>query len=406
MQIRNTRHTTGHLLALAVMFGTGSALAAGFALYETSSRGIALGGATLGAPTGAETIYDNPAGMTDLPGSSLNAGLALINPAMDIDVTTPAGKKRYGPDDKWFPPPFAYYSQQMNDGLWLGFGLYSPYGLGVEHDADWPGRYNSVETLITAFNMTPTAAFKLSDSVSLAAGLQIMYFDITLKRALPNVPALLEIEGDSIGFGGTVAFSFKLPGDLALGLVYRSQVKQEVEGDASVGPYSVGAEGDITLPASYSAGLNYTGIDKWNVGAVATYTSWSSYDKLTMNFDSPALLGVSSSTSVKDWNDVWRFGFGAEYQMNEKLALQGGYVFDTDPIPGAHADYLLPPGDRHILSLGASYALAGDWKLGVAFAYLMLKDVDIQPRPAEGVFPTEFTNGDTTILSVSLAKNF
>jgi long-chain fatty acid transport protein len=406
MQIRNTRHTTGHLLALAVMFGTGSALAAGFALYETSSRGIALGGATLGAPTGAETIYDNPAGMTDLPGSSLNAGLALINPAMDIDVTTPAGKKRYGPDDKWFPPPFAYYSQQMNDGLWLGFGLYSPYGLGVEHDADWPGRYNSVETLITAFNMTPTAAFKLSDSVSLAAGLQIMYFDITLKRALPNVPALLEIEGDSIGFGGTVAFSFKLPGDLALGLVYRSQVKQEVEGDASVGPYSVGAEGDITLPASYSAGLNYTGIDKWNVGAVATYTSWSSYDKLTMNFDSPALLGVSSSTSVKDWNDVWRFGFGAEYQMNEKLVLQAGYVFDTDPIPGAHADYLLPPGDRHILSLGASYALGGNWKLGVAFAYLMLKDVTIQARPQEGILPTEFKNGDTTIVSLSLARNF
>ena len=92
--------------------------------------------------------------------------------------------------------------------------------------------------------------------------------------------------------------------------------------------------------------------------------------------------------------------------MNAKLALQGGYVFDTDPIPGAHADYLLPPGDRHILSLGASYALGGNWKLGVAFAYLMLKDVDIAPRPAEGVFPTEFTNGDTTIISFSLASNF
>ena len=406
MLISNMRHHAGRICALAVMLGAGGAMAAGFALYETSSRGIALGGATLGSATGAETIYDNPAGMTALPGSSLNVGLALINPAMDIEVTTPAGKVSTSPDDKWFPPLFAYYTRQMNDELWLGLGLYSPYGLGVEHDADWPGRYNSVETQITTFDVTPTAAYKLSDSLSLAAGLQVMYFDIELKRALPNVPALLEIEGDSIGFGGTVAFSLRLPGDLALGLVYRSKVKQEVEGDASVGPYSVGAEGEIALPASYSAGLNYTGIDKWNVGAVATYTSWSSYDKLTMNFDSPALLGTTSSTSIKDWNDVWRFGFGTEYQMNAKLALQGGYVFDTDPIPGAHADYLLPPGDRHILSLGASYALGGNWKLGVAFAYLMLKDVDIAPRPAEGVFPTEFTNGDTTIISFSLASNF
>ena len=407
MLIRNRRHPAGQLLALALMLGAGSARAAGFALYETSSRGIALGGATLGSPTGAETIYDNPAGMTALPGSSLDVGFAFINPAMDIEVATPAGKQCYSPDDKWFPPPFAYYSRQVNDELWLGLGLYSPYGLGVEHDMrEWPGRYNSVETRITAFDVTPTAAYQVNDRLSLAAGLQIMYFDIKLTRAIPNVPPLLEIEGDSVGFGGTAALSFKLLDDLALGLVYRSEVKQEVEGDASIGPRGIGAEGDITLPASYSAGLNYTGIDKWNVGAAATYTGWSSYDKLTMNFDSPALLGTTSSTSVKDWNDVWRFGFGAEYQWNEKLALQGGYVFDNDPIPGAHADYLLPPGDRHILSLGASYALGGNWKLGVAFAYLMLKDVTIQARPQEGILPTEFKNGDTTIVSLSLARNF
>lgn len=406
MLIRNRQHTARALFALALMLGAGNALAAGFALYETSTRAVGLGGATLGAPTGAETVYDNPAGMTALPGSSVKAGVAIIHPTMDIDVTTPAGKQRTTPSEKWFPPPFAYYTQQMGDDFWLGLGLHSPYGLGVKHDDDWPGRHNSVETQITAFDVTPTVAYKVNDRLSLAAGLQVMYFDIKMTRAIPNVPALLEIEGDSFGYGGIAALSFRLLDDLTLGLVYRSEVKQEVEGDASVGPHSFDAEGDITLPASYSIGLNYTGIDRWNLGAVATYTGWSSYDELTMRFKMPNLLGLSSASSIKDWDDVWRFGLGAEYQMNERLALQAGYVFDCDPITSAHSDYLLPPGDRHIVSLGANYALGNDWSLGVALAFLKVRDVTLEPRPAEGICPTKFTNGDTHIAAFSLARNF
>ncbi len=400
---------TGYLLALALAVGTGQALAAGFALYETSSRGIALGGATLGSSQGAATIYDNPAGMTALPGSSMEVGFAVIHPCMDIDVATPAGKKRYSPDDKWFPPPFAYYTRQMSDELWLGVGLYSPYGLGVEHDAaDWPGRYNSVETLITAFDLNPSIAYKVNDRLSLAAGLQIMYFDIKLTRYIPDVPYLMELTGDSVGFGGNAALAYKIVDDLTLGLVYRSEVKQSVEGDAEIGPLQkTDAEGDITLPASYSAGLNYTGVDKWNFGAVATYTGWSSYDELVMSFNPPLLGKAPQSVSEKDWSNVWRFGLGAEYQATEKLVLQGGYVYDKDPINvKEHADYLLPPGDRHIVSLGANYTFDSQWRLGVALAYLMLDDVTIKPRPLEGVFPTEFTNGDTLIASLSLARMF
>ena len=398
-----------HGAALAVLLGAGPLWGAGFALYETSARSVALGGATVGAPRGAATLYDNPAGMTALPGSSMEAGFSLIHPTMDIDIATPAGSKRYSPDDKWFPPPFAYYTHQLNDQFWAGIGIYAPYGLGVEHDmADWPGRYNSVETLIQAFDFNPNVAYKVNDRLSLAAGLQIMYFDIKLTRNIPDVPYLMELTGDSVGFGGNAALAYKIIDDLTLGLVYRSEIKQSVEGDAEVGPLQkTDAEGDITLPASYTAGLNYTGVDKWNFGAIATYTGWRSYDELVMSFNPPLLGKAPQSVSQKDWSNVWRFGLGAEYRMNEKLALQCGYVYDKDPINvKEHADYLLPPGDRHIISLGADYLLQGNWRLGVAVAYLMLKDVEIQARPAEGVFPTEFTNGDTTIVSFSLARNF
>ena len=408
MPITKAGHRAHHLLALAIVLCASHLLAAGFALYETSARSVALGGATLGSSQGAATIYDNPAGMTELPGSTLDVGLSIIHPTMDIDVMTPAGKKRYSPDEKWFPPPFAYYTQQMSDELWLGVGLYSPYGLGVEHDADWPGRYNSVKTLITAFDVNPNIAYKVTDRLSLAAGLQIMYFDIELTRSIPDVPYQMKLTGDSVGFGGNAALAYKIRDDLVLGLIYRSEVKQSVEGDAKVGPLqTTDAEGDITLPASYSAGLNYTGVEKWNFGAVATYTEWSSYDELVMSFNPPLLGKIPQSTSEKDWSNVWRFGLGVEYQATPQLSLQGGYVYDKDPINvKEHADYLLPPGDRQIISLGAAYTMASNWKVSLAVAYLMLKDVTIAARPQEGVLPTEFKNGDTLILSMSLAHNF
>ncbi len=398
----------GYLVILALTLGATHIWAAGFALYETSSRGVALGGATVGSPRGASTIYDNPAGMTELPGASLEAGISFIRPSMDIDLTTPLGKSTYSPKDKWFPPPFAYYSQQLNDELWAGIGLFTPFGLGVDHKDDWPGRYNSVKSLITSFNVTPTLAYKVSDRLSLSAGLQVMYFDIELTRKLP-VPGepLFKLEGDSVGYGGSAAIAYKLLDDLTVGFVYRSRVKQSLDGDAFAGPRKVGAKGDITLPGSHTFGLNYSGISRWNLGFAATYTDWCSYDELTIKLKDPTLLGVTSVTSEKDWHSAWRLGFGAEYEASERLVLQAGYVYDMDPIRSAKADYLLPPGDRHIISIGGDYLLSNNWKLGCAFAYLILRDVDIAARPQEGVlFPTKFKNGDSLIASVSLAKNF
>ena len=140
-----TQHFRYAALAAALMVA-GEAGAAGFALYETSSRGVAMGGATMGQYNDASAVYANPALITDAEKPSLLFGTSLINPGMDIELQTAEGRKTYTPEDKWFPPPFAYYSQKLTDSLWFGFGLYTPFGLGVEHSNAWPGRFASVET--------------------------------------------------------------------------------------------------------------------------------------------------------------------------------------------------------------------------------------------------------------------
>ena len=400
------------LVAVAAMItiaSSGTAVAAGFALYETSARGVAMGGAVMGQYNDASAVYANPALITESEGTQLLFGLSLINPAMDIELATPQGRQTYTPDDQWFPPPFVYVTQKLNDDFWLGFGLYTPFGLGVKHDGNWPGRFSSTETEITTFNLPPNVAWKVSDSVSVALGPDVMYFDITLRRNIPTVDRMLDISADAVGYGGTAAISWKITETLGLGLVYRSEVREELDtGDASIrgipGKYDVWE--NLTLPQSASIGLNYSGIEKWNFGAIAAWTGWSSYDNLTLHFDPPLLGKVPEAGSDKCWNDVWRFGLGAEYQLSEQTFVEVGYVFDQDPIDHAHADYLLPAGDRDIISVGLRTMITDNWELGISFAKILVHDTTIKGRPAEGVLDTKFKNGESNAYSIQLSRAF
>ena len=395
--------------AMITIAASGTAVAAGFALYETSARGVAMGGAVMGQYNDASAVYANPALITESEGTQLLFGLSLINPAMDIELATPQGRQTYTPDDQWFPPPFVYVTQKLNDDFWLGFGLYTPFGLGVKHDGNWPGRFSSTETEITTFNLTPNVAWKVSDSMSVALGLDVMYFDITLRRNIPTVDRMLDISADAVGYGGTAAIFWKITETLGLGLVYRSEVREELDTDDArirgiPGKYDVWE--NLTLPQSASIGLNYSGIEKWNFGAIATWTGWSSYDNLTLHFDPPLLGKVPEAGSDKCWNDVWRFGLGAEYQLSEQTFVEVGYVFDQDPIDHAHADYLLPAGDRDIISVGLRTMITDNWELGIAFAKILVHDTTIKGRPAEGVLDTKFKNGESNAYSIQLSRAF
>ncbi|HDQ93212.1 MAG TPA: hypothetical protein ENN89_03725, partial [Synergistetes bacterium] len=74
-----------HVLILCAAFVfagimCGTALGAGFALYDFSARGNALGGAMVGRADDPSAIAFNPAGITQIPGSSYMTGLAFIMP--------------------------------------------------------------------------------------------------------------------------------------------------------------------------------------------------------------------------------------------------------------------------------------------------------------------------------------
>ena len=407
---------------------TGSAHGAGFALYEWGARGTSMAGTMLGRADDASAVAYNPAGITRLEGTRTMLGLSVVAPGGRIRTTDALGatvttriKSNY-----WIPP-HAFLTHQMTDKAWLGLGIYTRFGLGTEYPDDWPGRYNTQFTRVRSLSFNPNVAYRLTDTLSLAVGAEVMWFDFyqeravnTWARGVRQADIDAELDGDSYGFGANIALHY-VPNDTwALGLTYKSRVKQSIDGDAKFKrqpgvPLPAGffentsAKGDITLPDYLSLGVMFRANERLTLEANAIYTFWSTYDELKIKYGDP-LNPLDPSTDVtqtdKKWQDVWRFQFGAEYDLSELIDLRIGYVFDQIPDRDKYADYMTPTNDRHIITTGIGFT----WDrltLDLSYSYLWFDNRSIDERYQEdGVLESRFRDGHTHLTGVSLGYIF
>jgi len=409
MKMRSCCSVAQVSVVLAVSSIAPVAYSAGFTLYEGSARGNAMGHAVVGLADDPSAIYYNPAGITQLSGFEAMVGATVIRPSTEITTMTPDGPVTTESVERDWVPPHAYAAYQLNDKTWLGFGAYSRFGLGVAFDDNWPGRYNSYNSVIKTLTLNPNVAVKVTDKLSLAAGVSAMQFDLKLQRKapapLPGWPDVnFTLKGDSWGYGYNAAARYEFTKWMAFGLSYQSQVKQSVDGTADVQFSSSGASGDVTLPDMVLSGLAFKPTEKLKVEIGALYTGWSSYDELAVEFDNPAAIGLASKDVVtpKDWSNVWRYQAGMEYSLNKTVDLRLGYFYDETPDPDNTVDFCIPADDREVYCVGAGFHWQ-NWTLDLSYEYLIIHDRDVAARPAEGIPPSEFRNGQAHLVGVSLS---
>lgn len=414
-------------VVVAVLMVAGSVQAAGFSIYEASASGNAMGGAVVGSAIDASTIYYNPAAMTDLPGLQMLAGVTVISPFADVKFAGQSSTKMH---EQYFWMPHAYASWQMADKWWFGFGQYTEYGLGTKYPFGWAGAASSVEADLETTTLNPNIAYKVTDELSLDLGLRIMYVNFSYKNqpyagsVLPVYrSSIVSVEGDDVALAWNSALQYKINDEWSFGFVYRSPTWTHIKGSAmgSGAAFQSGyqythADGKIIMPASYTAGVNYKPKQtKWNFGGAVTYTEWSSFEMLNINLNeklqnNAPLPGISSISKNKNWQDVFRFSVGTQYEITDKLAWRSGYVFDIDPISAANADLMLPAGDRHIIGTGFGYKITEDVNVDIAYNLLLgvSQDRTLRGNPALGQADQEFSikNSGAHMLAISAGIKF
>lgn len=380
--------------------------AEGFALTEWSSRGLSLAGGMVGRADDPSAIAYNAAGITQLPGTRVMGGFAVIAPMGSIDLTMIDGsRKSTTTKPNVWPAPHAYITHQLNDRFWLGLGMFARFGLGNEFADDWAGRYNLTSVNFQTFSVVPTVAMKVNEVLSLSAGVEIMYASFAMNQQIPSMQLVgfglrkgedskLTLNGTGWGAGLHLGAHFRMTDKLSLGLAYKSPVTLNINGDvdysrhhanllAEMGevPHTIdtGAHSTVHLPDSFAVGLSYRPLDNLSFEVGTVFTRWSTYDSLNIYFDSDY-----QSISHKNWRDGWNFNASVEYQPLDWLALRAGVWHETPVTNETHADFMIPSYGRTGASVGAGFKW-GNWTLDLAYAHLWVNGMDYARTDASGI---------------------
>lgn len=387
---------------------------AGFALYEYSARGTAMGGATVANKAEPASLAVNPALITELDGTQAQLGLTVVTANAK---TTVAGQQRGLKNDVWYLPNF-YVTQKWSDQVSVGLGGFSRYGLGGEYKnwETWAGSQLAYKVKLETFSFTPTIAVKANDEFSVAMGLEAMVIGFTQNSTLMPGPAAnataYEISGSGVSWGGNFSFIYRpeWAEKWSLGAMYRTKVKQNLNGRIHAGMehatrniFDDDAKGAITLPDSLTAGVSFRPTDDLILEAGIVGTFWSAYDQILIEYSDRE--STPTIHNKKDYKDTYRLNFGAEYNLNPNWAVRAGYVFDKSPINAHAMDTLVPVDDRHIASVGAGYH-NDTWSVDLSYSHIFAKNLSGNSNSQFGSVPMKYTDGRSDMYGITVGYKF
>lgn len=458
--VRRYALPVGALLCCA----SGSAFASGFALLEQSASrlGTAFSG-TAAAADDASTIFYNPAGMARLTDKELMVvasgvliGSEFKNGNSQAALGQPLGNDG-GDAGDWNAVPAAYFAMPLNEQFAVGLGVNAPFGLKLEYDDGWMGRFQALNSEIQTYNFNPSVSWRLSKQLSIGVGANYQRIQAELTNAvnytavvaqglqslvaagqLPasSIPGLIQanggleghtaVRGDDSSWGFNAGLLYEFSDDTRVGLSYRSTVDYTLEGSVrfrpattsnpigagiiaaasapggqlATGPASV----DLKLPDIATASL-YHRMGKVELMADIAWTGWSSIQELRIVRDSGQVLSVTPER----WEDTWRYAVGATYQLNDQWKLRGGVAYDETNVPDSTRTARLPDSDRTWVAVGAQWNPGNSWVVDVGYAHLFAEDARMNQddgNPAARGFLIGEQESAVDIVSAQVAYKF
>ncbi len=421
------KHLTSLIGAALVLAVTSSgARAEGFGITEWSARGMALAGGMVARADDASAVAYNPAGITQLPGTTLMFGSALSLPSGSIE--TRMGGRTSNTDakkDYWILPHF-YVTHQMTDSLWLGAGVFPRFGLGNSFPGNWPGSAGMTDVVVHTITVNPNIAWKINDHIAFAAGVEFSGGDMTLKQhyQLGAFGNRSKLKGQGGALGANLALHVRFNDQWAAGLTYRSRMALNIHGkarwDRQIGaavppsnPLRFMQDSDLhgamSLPDTLALGVAWKASPNLSFEADVVCNTWSNYRHLDIYLEDAADTVL---VQPKHWRDTWAFSGSVEYKPLRWLALRAGYTYETSPMNHANADYLVPSNGRQYFTLGAGFFWER-WALDVGYTFIKVRDLNYDQAAAaqnhsviHTVLPGRSHNVHAHNVGVSLGYNF
>ena len=339
---------TTHAAATRVAFVDAFATARGNAFTATADN--------------ASAVFYNGAGLTQLEGTQIQGNVFAVS--LDYSADTALGKDKT--DDEFQAVPSAFISHNLKDSpLAFGFGVYSPFALGVDwgNDAGFatpttlspfdPALRVPYEADLVYTKYHAVIAWQVTETLTVSAGVSYDDTDVEIKTNA------LEFDGDDNTIGYSLSALWQPSTEHSFGLNYQAKTEVSYDGITSGPAIELGtgglttrvdSEADLVYPESIVFGYSYRPNEQWNIEFNVDWTNWDRVDNLTIEGLPAPLAGISSYEL--NWESAFIWELGVTRYLDNGWNVSAGYTYVENAVPDQGLLPIVPDSDRHFFALG------------------------------------------------------
>lgn len=406
-----------------------STWAAGLWLYEqtTPDLGTAAAGRAAAAKD-ASTAGTNPAGMTRLDRSQVLAGFQglIVDVEFDTDSSSFGGGDGGNAGD-FVPAAGLHYVHNLTPDLKLGVSTGSFFGLGLDYDNDWAGRYYVQKAEFLTLGINPGVGYRVNKWLSLGAGFSVIYAELEQKAAINNQvtdgagtpDGQIKVEDDDIGYGWNLGVLAEFSEATRFGVTYRSEVEfdfKDVANLKGVAPNlqilldAIGVTGskvdlEMTIPQAVMVSGYHEFTEKLAVMGNFGWQDWSEFGKTSVSVKSQ---NTTDFTQDRNFKDTWHVAIGAQYRFAEAWLYSLGFAYDSSPVDDKDRTPDMPLDRQLRFGTGLQYDWNEDITVGVAYEYLDAGDAEInqQGGPLQGSLEGDYKTNEIHFFNATLIWRF
>jgi len=302
-------------------------------------------------------LFWNPATLSGLDHNEMTFGAEALLPHANVSSSLPANAFGAG-----FPstnmagttnsdsgamvlPNFGWSHHIEESELTVGFGLISAGGLSVNYPSSLTnpiltppppnglGVGNAFAEL-QVYQIVPAVSWQLTDQLSIGVSPIIDIANLMASPLFLVAPNSNGIYPDGThthlqwGAGFQIGVFYSIPDSWHFGLSYKSPQWFQTFRFNSTDNEGRPAEQSVRfdLPSITSAGVSYTGIERWLFAADVRYIDYRN----AKGFDDQ---GFAPDGSVRGlgWMDQVVIALGTQYAMTDRLSLRMGYSYNNNP---------------------------------------------------------------------------
>ena len=310
-------------------------------------------------------------------------------------------------------PQFYLTWKPKDTPIALGLGVYAPYGFAIDYPDDTAFRTLAHKGSIEYITINPVIAWKITNTLSVAAGPNISYGKAKLERGVLAPGDQFKFDGDGEAYGFNAGIMWDPHRMHHFGLTYRSASRIDYSGHSYVdtdpftvatplGPYTVpgvhtrnDADASFNMPQNITFGYSFRPAEDWNFEFDLDWTDWDTLNTVTLH--------QTSGDVALPFN--WRASFMYEFGVTKKFAhnfhASVGYVYSESSVPNDSFSPAIPDSNRHIFSAGFGQQYEHfNWNLAYQYTYGPARTVD-QGTVADGTY-----RFDSHAVTLSLGYNF